>query len=144
MKVNSYSSVTTLYRTLDDGPLTEFSIHRVRGRSREPHRADDERGGESSAGASWRGLRKNQPVSEPLPRTFRWIARLPKDVRPLQLLRDYPRIANTLASNWGDSVAFRASLYDLLVDRRGNRRGFPASVVAELLRLRSYFHGGRV
>ena len=89
-------------------------------------------------------MRKGEPVSEPLPGTFRWIARLPKEVRPLQLLRDYPRVANTLAANWSDAAAFRASLYDLLIDKRGNRRGFTGSVVAELLRLRSYFESRRV
>jgi hypothetical protein len=81
--------------------------------------------------------RKLQPCNEPLRRTFRWIATLPKSVRPLALLRQYPRIANAMALMWREPDIFRAYLEDLLIDRRGNRQGFPKAIRQELLALRA-------
>jgi hypothetical protein len=89
--------------------------------------------------ATYARYRKANPVNEPLPVTFRWMARLPSDVRPHLLLREFPRIANALALEWRDPELFRTRLYDLLVDKRGNRRGFPVGVQAELLALRAFF-----
>jgi hypothetical protein len=54
----------------------------------------------------------------------------------------YPRIANRIASAWRDSEAARASLDDLLIDRRGGRQGFPPFVLAELLHLRTLLYRG--
>jgi len=84
---------------------------------------------------------KGVPVESPLPRTFQWIAKLPREVQPIELLRQFGRIANMLAMNWNDPEATFAYFDQLLVDRRGNRKGFPAEVSSELLRLRSYYTG---
>ena len=129
----TYEGASSIYRTVDEGPVSEFSIHPKFGRS-------TRRGAEPSPPpeATYQDLRVANPNTEPLPITFKWIARLPANVRPLQLLRQHPRIANTLAANWVDPAAFRACLYDLLVDKRGNRRGFPAVVRGELLALHQY------
>src|SRR4051794_10066596 len=124
------------YRTFDDGPITEFSVQRVRlGRTR-PERKP---GPPGHSGRSYAHLRKAAPAVEPLAVTFRWMARLPQHVRPLNLLRQFPRVANTLATAWVDRHAFRLCLYDLLMDKRGNRKGFPSEVQAELMTLRSFF-----
>lgn len=84
-------------------------------------------------------LRRQTPMGEPLPITFRWIAKLPRRVRPFALLRQYPRIANMMAGMWPDQQAYHAYLHDLLTDRRGNRRGFPPEIVQELLALRVHY-----
>lgn len=83
--------------------------------------------------------RRQSPVGEPLPITFRWIAKLPRSVQPLALLRQYPRIANMMAGTWPDPPSYRAYLHDLLTDRRGSRKGFPPEIVQELLALRVHY-----
>jgi hypothetical protein len=91
--------------------------------------------------------RKAAPANEPFAATFKWVASLPRGVRPLMLLRQYPRIANVMARAWGDPLMFRQYMFELLIDRRGGRKGFPEKVRAELLALRTYFdemHPGAV
>ncbi len=83
-------------------------------------------------------VRNANPGTEPLPVTFKWIAQLPPHVRPFNLLRHFPHVANALATNWPEHEAFRAVLYDLLEDK-----GFADYVVRELLALRSYFEESR-
>jgi hypothetical protein len=88
-----------------------------------------------------KGLRKAQPYDEPLSGTIKWVARLPAQVRPLELLKQFPRIANVLARAWSDAAEFQRQMEELLVDRRGNRSGFPVEVYDELLALRDYYLG---
>ena len=66
-----------------------------------------------------------------------WIGALTESERPAALATQYPRIANRLALCWDDSDLLDRVFDDLLVDRRGGRRGFPPDVQAELLRLRA-------
>ena len=84
---------------------------------------------------------KGTPNNAPLPRTLTWAASLPADVRPHELLREFGRIANLIAASWSDPDATYRYLDDLLVDRRGNRQGFPPGVVSELLALRTHYAG---
>lgn len=72
------------------------------------------------------------------PATETWLDRLPRDVRPLDLPRAYPRLANQLADRWNDASACLALLEDLVVDRRGDRRGFPARIALEIVALRDH------
>jgi hypothetical protein len=125
----------SVYRTFDDGPPTEFSVQRAAVKRKRPSAPSAERPLEETQ----RQQRKAAPATEPLPVTFKWIARLPREVRPIALLRQFPRVANALATSWPEPEAFRSCLYDLLVDKRGNRKGFPEDVVAELLALRAHF-----
>ena len=85
--------------------------------------------------------RTPQPLNQQLPTTARWAASLPDEVQPLALLQSLPRIANTLARLWPDDAALKAYLDELLVDRRGGRRGFPPEIHNELLVLREYREG---
>lgn len=132
---HSLDSLMSIYRTIDDGPITDFSVQRVK-----PRRVRYQTFGAADPRlvASYEHLRKAQPACEPLSDTFRWMARLPRGVRPLELLRQFPRVANALAVSWREPSEFRACLYDLLIDKRGNRKGFPKEVIAELLALRAY------
>jgi hypothetical protein len=88
--------------------------------------------------ARWGHLRKAVPVERLLPETVRWAARLPEPVRPYALMQQYPRVANRLAAAAASPASLTACLADLLIDRRGGRRGFPAAVAQDLLQLRAY------
>lgn len=65
-----------------------------------------------------------------------WLTALPATWRPTQLAQTYPRVANRLALCWGDSALIEQVFNELLLDRRGGRRGFPPPVAHELLQLR--------
>jgi hypothetical protein len=68
--------------------------------------------------------------------TIEWLLRLPARARPRVLCERYPRIANAIASAWQEPNDRRAMLDELLVDRRGGRRGFPVKVREEIEMLR--------
>lgn len=70
---------------------------------------------------------------------FKWLASLPKAVRPIELGRCFPRIVNRFAMMWAYPDAVDAYLQELLIDQRGTRRGFPPLIAKELAELRAYF-----
>ncbi|MEP7063325.1 MAG: hypothetical protein ABI881_13095 [Betaproteobacteria bacterium] len=84
-------------------------------------------------------LRKANPATMLLPTSRRWLEQLPEELRPNQLARDFPRIVNHLAASWPEPVDFHLYGDRLLVDRRGNRKGFPVAIREELHRLLNYF-----
>ncbi len=62
---------------------------------------------------------------------------LGKEGEPIPgLARRFPHVLNRISANWEDPPATAELIDDLLVDRRGGRRGFPADVLAELLTIR--------
>jgi len=67
-----------------------------------------------------------------------WLLALPRESRPLELMRRYPRIANRLCERWDDAPASLQLLDELVLDRRGGRMGFPRLVVIELQALREH------
>lgn len=67
--------------------------------------------------------------------TFTWMATLPSHLRPIRLGTRFARIANRLAAVWSDEKTTSRYLDSLLLDDRGNRKGFPESVAAELRQL---------
>jgi len=67
--------------------------------------------------------------------TIDWLLELHVRMRPRELCDRYPRAANALAAAWRNGE-FAAVLDDMLIDRRGRRRGFPPEVRAELEKLR--------
>lgn len=64
-----------------------------------------------------------------------WRDRLSQRLPTRTLCEHYPRIANRLALCWSDRMLTRQLLDQLLHDRRGGRKGFPAPVRAELVAL---------
>lgn len=49
------------------------------------------------------------------------------------LARRFPHVVNEIAAVWDRPLTVIDVIDDLLVDRRGGRRGFPADALAELL-----------
>ena len=84
-------------------------------------------------------LRKADPVNYLLPTSLKWLKSLPEDARPVALATRYARIVNILAQQWNDPPACGAYFDSLLVDRRGNRQGFPPAVQADIRTLLEYF-----
>ena len=82
--------------------------------------------------------RKASPVARLLPSTQKWLDALPRRVRPHSLCESYPRIANLIAAMWGDAEGLMAYFEELLIDRRGNRRGFTSEVANDLRALQLY------
>lgn len=90
----------------------------------------------------WSRVRRVRPLDQLLPATSEWARRLPEAIRPVHLVRLYPRVANRLAFAWQDRRATEDVFDDVLIDRRGGRRGFPPDVRADLLQLRAHMNGG--
>jgi len=90
------------------------------------------------APADFTGRRKASPVGRLLPSTRKWLDALPRRVQPHSLCESYPRIANLVAAMWEDAEGLKAYFDDLLIDRRGNRRGFTPEVANDLRALRLY------
>jgi len=73
--------------------------------------------------------------------TRAWLLELPETVRPVDLVKRYPRIANELAKRWQRTAQCERYLADLLIVRRGDsiRQGFPAPVAREITALSSFY-----
>jgi hypothetical protein len=83
--------------------------------------------------------RRPQPPEALAASTIQWLATLPSEVRPRQLPIEFTRIANAFARCWGDRRACIAYFDDLLVDRRGTRRGFPMAIMSEIASMKNHF-----
>ncbi|WP_454766986.1 hypothetical protein [Cupriavidus campinensis] len=91
----------------------------------------------------WRETRQPpDPAAQSLtPAALKWLTQLPREVRPLELFHTYPRIGNqlaALAAHQGYPAPVTAFLADLLIDRRGDRQGFPGGIAQELSRLQDF------
>lgn len=82
-------------------------------------------------------LRRVAHVREPLsPQALEMLDRLRAEEASAGVLADrFPHVINRLAANWGAPNEALAQISELLVDRRGNRQGFPRDALAELLAL---------
>lgn len=67
-----------------------------------------------------------------------WLRKLPPRRRPMRLCASYPRVANRIAWAWPDSELSMRLLDELLIDRRGGRRGFGVAINRELQRLQDF------
>lgn len=92
----------------------------------------------TSGGADWSRVRGNGRTQDrALSRVASaWMLKLPKDVRPTKTAESYPHVLNRLALCWDDPLLADRVYDELLIDRRGKRRGFPPAVARELLALR--------
>ena len=71
--------------------------------------------------------------------TVAWMNELPYAARPTELAQRYPRIANSIAELWPRVGRCEQYLDSLLVDQRGDRKGFPMAIALEIASLRSYY-----
>jgi hypothetical protein len=129
----------SVYRPLDEGVPGEIDTGDVSRRSGGGETPVYESTRPSAARGEPHLLRRAAPANVPFAATFRWVAGLPRHIRPIALLQQFPRIANVLARTWGDPALFRQYMSELLTDRRGGRQGFAKRIRAELLVLRAYF-----
>lgn len=83
--------------------------------------------------------RKPQPAESLAPEAITWLASLPFTVRPRQLPIQFVRIANSLGRTWADPLRCASYLDDLVLDRRGDRRGFPLDIALEIVSIKNYF-----
>jgi hypothetical protein len=69
----------------------------------------------------------------------RWLASLPDDAQALAVAARFPRIVNNIVARLPYPRELADYMDELLVDRRGNRSGFPIAVMTDLIRLNSLF-----
>ncbi|NDP42705.1 MAG: hypothetical protein GZ089_08320 [Aromatoleum sp.] len=128
----------SIYRNRDRGTYGNYLVD-------PPKPTDNNVSAQESPGTAPRAedsgarLRRLAPSDQPFAPTLKWVASLPPNVQPLDLLRHFPRIANSMAGAWNDPKAFRAQMDDLLIDRRSGREGFPTRILGELLTLRLHY-----
>jgi hypothetical protein len=92
-----------------------------------------------SASSDPAALRTPQSPERIKDETVRWLAALPEHVRPVELCRKFPRIANKIALLWRRVARCEEFLDELVVDRRGGRKGFPMVIAQELTTLRRHY-----
>jgi hypothetical protein len=84
--------------------------------------------------------KRTQVASEPLSDEARaWMSEMPEAVQPRQLALRYARLVNRLCIAWKEPAKCERLLDDLMMDRRGGRKGFPLQVANELATLRDYY-----
>lgn len=95
----------------------------------------------------WQAKRKDSSPEALSDATRAWLDELPHAVRPHQLALRYARLANRLCETWNEPAKCERLLDDLMIDRRGGRKGFPLAVANELATLRDHYfrlhHAGR-
>ena len=88
---------------------------------------------------NWAEKRAASPTEPLSDEAAAWIAELPASVQPRQLALRYARLANRLAKAWKEPHKCERLLDDLMMDRRGGRKGFPLQVANELATLRDHY-----
>lgn len=90
---------------------------------------------------NWAALRKTQGLKnvELTERALQWLDQLPQEVQPGSLIQWFPYIINKLAELWGHPFHCNNYLTALMLDHRGNRKGFSYDVAREITLLKTYF-----
>ena len=100
---------------------------------------DTAQGGERQE-IDWRQMRR--PLAEPrlYAQTFEWVNSLAEPIRPVELCRQYPRIANDLCALWEFAKMWERYVADLLSldTRKPVRQGLPGNIPHELIKLTTY------
>ena len=68
-----------------------------------------------------------------------WLASIEDGVRPEHVAASRPRLVNEIAKLWRRPRELNQYFDELLMDKRGNRDGFPMEVISELNELKEYF-----
>lgn len=98
-------------------------------------------GGLTTPARDWpaRRVSPNHVLPDLSAATFKWIASMPPKLRPFQLARQFPRIANRIAETWSRPEICERYLDELIMDSRGGRKGFPPEVATEIAALKAHF-----
>jgi len=83
--------------------------------------------------------RQDDSPAETSDAVMRWLARLPANLRPLALTRQYPHIASRMAELWRQPEQCETYLKSLIMLDRPARQGFAFDAAAELNRLLDYY-----
>jgi hypothetical protein len=67
-----------------------------------------------------------------------WLGELPPEVAPTVLASQFPRIVNRLSRFWDSPRMIDDYFQQLLMDRRGKRKGFSKKILDELTSLAQY------
>ena len=67
--------------------------------------------------------------------THLWLRQIPSSLLPKHMCRHHPHLVNRFADCWGDKERLQALIDDLLIDKRGDRKGFSARVRGEIEQL---------
>ena len=70
--------------------------------------------------------------------THLWLRTIPSSLLPKHLCHHHPHLANRFAQVWGDREWMAAMIDELLIDRRGGRRGLSARVRLEIEQLERF------
>jgi len=91
----------------------------------------------------WGDSRLPQSFERLSANTGRWLLSLPKNVRPLELAKRFPRIANKIYQLRDQSRRLSFYLDDLLIVKRRQetRQGFPPRIASEIARLSAWITG---
>jgi hypothetical protein len=73
------------------------------------------------------------------PEAKQFIASLDLSVRPIETAKQFPRIVNRIASLWKKPFLMDGYFEDLLIDKRGNRQGFPLRIAGEITALQAHY-----
>lgn len=87
----------------------------------------------------WNGERPPAPAEPLAEATAAWLASLPHSVRPEELARQFPRVANKVCELWKRPSQCDPYLKKLIMDDRVGRKGFPPAVAAEVSTLASHY-----
>jgi hypothetical protein len=87
----------------------------------------------------WEEKRTQAPAEALTDEANAWMAELPESARPRQLALRYARLVNRLCNVWKEPLKCERLLDDLMMDRRGGRKGFPLNVANELATLRDHY-----
>ncbi len=68
-----------------------------------------------------------------------WMDELPRNLAPVALAIQFPRIVNRLSRFWDSPRMIEECFRELLVDKRGRRKGFPKKILEELYALAHYY-----
>ncbi|MEP7297502.1 MAG: hypothetical protein ABI702_15055 [Burkholderiales bacterium] len=74
--------------------------------------------------------------------THVWLRSIPTPSHPKHLCLHHPHLANRLAQAWGNAALVQKFMDDVLIDKRGQRKGLSERVRTELHRLER-LHGTR-
>ena len=73
-----------------------------------------------------------------LSQTHIWLRLIPSALLPKHVCRHHPHVANRFAESWGDMERIQQLVDDLLIDRRGGRKGFSQRVRIEIEELERF------